>query len=328
MLEFHPIERSCSVRIGSWTKRPDEKQGRRRGAWSSIAAFNTRGHIRSALDVAWTMTPVDRQNRGRERFLRVTSGHAAAYTNFEWVESGFGRPPLRPIEMEFDRALSAPLPFVPFPPSTPRLSPFIHLPIRRTAAAAIKRQRQVPEWRSAADAQCAPLLSSPRVQSKRAHPEPLTKRVLPRFIYLPFESSRFFSSTMYPTMCPRWNFFVVGSSLGWREGCNWRSLFVSYSRKDKTSKNICASVSLNEKGAIIPRISLQANLFPLDFAYTRHSCVVTPFSSSTIKNFEFFSRLKRTFSLSQNNDIWLDVATFLASLTTRRNPMKSLSIQS
>lgn len=223
---------------------------------------------------------------------------------------------------------SAPLPFVPFPPSTPRLSPFIHLPIRRTAAAAIKRQRQVPEWRSAADAQCAPLLSSPRVQSKRAHPEPLTKRVLPRFIYLPFESSRFFSSTMYPTMCPRWNFFVVGSSLGWREGCNWRSLFVSYSRKDKTSKNICASVSLNEKGAIIPRISLQANLFPLDFAYTRHSCVVTPFSSSTIKNFEFFSRLKRTFSLSQNNDIWLDVATFLASLTTRRNPMKSLSIQS
>lgn len=224
---------------------------------------------------------------------------------------------------------SAPLPFVPFPPSTPRLSPFIHLPIRRTAAAAIKRQRQVPEWRSAADAQCAPLLSSPRVQSKRAHPEPLTKRVLPRFIYLPFESSRFFSSTMYPTtMCPRWNFFVVGSSLGWREGCNWRSLFVSYSRKDKTSKNISASVSLNEKGAIIPRISLQANLFPLDFAYTRHSCVVTPFSSSTIKNFEFFSRLKRTFSLSQNNDIWLDVATFLASLTTRRNPMKSLSIQS
>lgn len=224
---------------------------------------------------------------------------------------------------------SAPLPFVPFPPSTPRLSPFIHLPIRRTAAAAIKRQRQVPEWRSAADAQCAPLLSSPRVQSKRAHPEPLTKRVLPRFIYLPFESSRFFSSTMYPTtMCPRWNFFVVGSSLGWREGCNWRSLFVSYSRKDKTSKNISASVSLNEKGAIIPRISLQANLFPLDFAYTRHSCVVTPFSSTTIKNFEFFSRLKRTFSLSQNNDIWLDVATFLASLTTRRNPMKSLSIQS
>lgn len=224
---------------------------------------------------------------------------------------------------------SAPLPFVPFPPSTPRLSPFNHLPIRRTAAAAIKRQRQVPEWRSAADAQCAPLLSSPRVQSKRAHPEPLTKRVLPRFIYLPFESSRFFSSTMYPTtMCPRWNFFVVGSSLGWREGCNWRSLFVSYSRKDKTSKNISASVSLNEKGAIIPRISLQANLFPLDFAYTRHSCVVTPFSSSTIKNFEFFSRLKRTFSLSQNNDIWLDVATFLASLTTRRNPMKFLSIQS
>lgn len=224
---------------------------------------------------------------------------------------------------------SAPLPFVPFPPSTPRLSPFNHLPIRRTAAAAIKRQRQVPEWRSAADAQCAPLLSSPRVQSKRAHPEPLTKRVLPRFIYLPFESWRFFSSTMYPTtMCPRWNFFVVGSSLGWREDCNWRSLFVSYSRKDKTSKNISASVSLNEKGAIIPRISLQANLFPLDFAYTRHSCVVTPFSSSTIKNFEFFSRLKRTFSLSQNNDIWLDVATFLASLTTRRNPMKSLSIQS
>lgn len=141
-------------------------------------------------------------------------------------------------------------------------------------------------------------------------------------------SSRFFSSTMYPTMCPRWNFFVVGSSLGWREGCNWRSLFVSYSRKDKTSKNISASVSLNEKGAIIPRISLQANLFPLDFAYTRHSCVVTPFSSTTIKNFEFFSRLKRTFSLSQNNDIWFDVATFLASLTTRRNPMKSLSIQS
>lgn len=209
-----------------------------------------------------------------------------AYTNFEWVRNRVGtagQPPWRPIEMEFDRAS---LPFAPFPPFTPRLSPFIHLPIRRTAAAAIKRQRQVPEWRSAADAQCDP---PPRVQSKRARQQSGTfdearAFYLRLFIYL--FALRIFAILLEHVVsneiCPR-NFFVVGSSLEgggrtvigelhsfhlqriklrkisllvllWREACNYSANFVA--------------------GKFIPS---------LDLAYTRHSCETTSFSSSTIK---------------------------------------------
>lgn len=209
-----------------------------------------------------------------------------AYTNFEWVRNRVGtagQPPWRPIEMEFDRAS---LPFAPFPPFTPRLSPFIHLPIRRTAAAAIKRQRQVPEWRSAADAQCDP---PPRVQSKRARQQSGTfdearAFYLRLFIYL--FALRIFAIPLEHVVsneiCPR-NFFVVGSSLEgggrtvigelhsfhlqriklrkisllvllWREACNYSANFVV--------------------GKFIPS---------LDLAYTRHSCETTSFSSSTIK---------------------------------------------
>lgn len=209
-----------------------------------------------------------------------------AYTNFEWVRNRVGtagQPPWRPIEMEFDRAS---LPFAPFPPFTPRLSPFIHLPIRRTAAAAIKRQRQVPEWRSAADAQCDP---PPRVQSKRARQQSGTfdearAFYLRLFIYL--FALRIFAIPLEHVVsneiCPR-NFFVVGSSLEeggrtvigelhsfhlqriklrkisllvllWREACNYSANFVA--------------------GKFIPS---------LDLAYTRHSCETTSFSSSTIK---------------------------------------------
>lgn len=190
-----------------------------------------------------------------------------AYTNFEWVRNRVGtagQPPWRPIEMEFDRAS---LPFVPFPPFTPRLSPFIHLPIRRTAAAAIKRQRQVPEWRSAADAQCDP---PPRVQSKRARQQSGTfdearAFYLRLFIYL--FALRIFAIPLEHVVsneiCPR-NFFVVGSSLEgggrtvigelhsfhlqriklrkisllvllWREACNYSANFrqiYSFSRLD------------------------------------------------------------------------------------------------
>lgn len=110
-LDHEPSERMKNKRAG---RREVYDRGQRCRA-------QYRGHIRSALDVAWTMTPVDRQNRGR--FLRVTSGHAARIR----ISSGLkpvcnGQPPWRPIEMEFDRANSASSSFYPS-----RLSPFIYL---------------------------------------------------------------------------------------------------------------------------------------------------------------------------------------------------------
>lgn len=237
-----------------------------------------------------------------------------AYTNFEWVRNRVGtagQPPWRPIEMEFDRAS---LPFAPFPPFTPRLSPFIHLPIRRTAAAAIKRQRQVPEWRSAADAQCDP---PPRVQSKRARQQSGTfdearAFYLRLFIYL--FALRIFAIPLEHVVsneiCPR-NFFVVGSSLEEGENCNWRTSFVS-SPKDKTSKNISASLALTRSVQLFREFRCR-KIYSLSRLGVYATLLWDNFLLEFDNKVSNFSLAK--FSLSRNIDIWLDVAAFFASLT-------------
>lgn len=83
------------------------------------AGLNTVDDIRSALDVAWTMTPVDRQNRGRTISARDIRSRGA-YTNFEWVETGVPGPaPVAPDrngirQGEFRPFLLLPLSPVPF----------------------------------------------------------------------------------------------------------------------------------------------------------------------------------------------------------------------
>ena len=129
-----------------------------------------------------------RDIRSRGAYIRISSGFRARTA---------GQPPWRPIEMEFDRALRASSRFLLLSLACPLLSISLS---GRTAAAAIKRQRQVPEWRSAADAQCDPLpppspSSAIETSTPAIRQEPLTKRVrsyfLDLFICLPFESSRF-----------------------------------------------------------------------------------------------------------------------------------------
>lgn len=72
---------------------------------------------------------------------------------------------------------------------------------------------------------------------------------------------------------------------------------IPFASPSKDSKNICASF-FDEKRAIIPRISLQTNLFPL-----RDTLNCLEFNNK-VSNFSFFFEV-------------LDVATFFASLTYR-----------
>lgn len=302
----------AAFRIGSWTKRPDEKQAR--GPWSrtSIAAiqyqwtYSFGSRCRVEDDARW-------QTESREGTISARDIRSrGAYTNFEWVRNRVGtagQPPWRPIEMEFDRAS---LPFAPFPPFTPRLSPFIHLPIRRTAAAAIKRQRQVPEWRSAADAQCDP---PPRVQSKRARQQSGTfdearAFYLRLFIYL--FALRIFAIPLEHVVsneiCPR-NFFVVGSSLEGGAGTVIGELHSFHLQRIKLRKisllvllwREACNYSANFVAGKFIRLGVYATLlwdnFLLEF-------------DNKVSNFSLGK-----FSLSRNIDIWLDVAAFFASLT-------------
>ena len=131
--------------------------------------------------------------------------------------------------MEFDRALRASSRFLLLPLACPLLSISLS---GRTAAAAIKRQRQVPECRSAADAQCDPLPPLECNRNEHASNPPGTfdearAFLFPRFIYL--FALRIFAIPLYPTVCPR-NFFVVRIIVVGRR-CNWRSWFVSKDNK-------------------------------------------------------------------------------------------------
>lgn len=165
------------------------------GPWSrtSIAAFNTDGHIRRALDVALRMTPVDRQNR--ERFLRVTSGHAARIYEFR-VGFELERPanPRGGRSKWNSTGRSAPLPVSSFYPSPVPFypSPYPGEPPRRPLNVNDRSPNdEVPPMHNA-----TPFLPSSAIEtSTPAIREPLTKRVrsyfLDLFICLPFESSRF-----------------------------------------------------------------------------------------------------------------------------------------
>lgn len=166
------------------------------GPWSrtSIAAFNTDGHIRRALDVALRMTPVDRQNR--ERFLRVTSGHAARIYEFR-VGFELERPanPRGGRSKWNSTGRSAPLPVSSFYPSPVPFypSPYPGEPPRRPLNVNDRSPNdEVPPMHNA-----TPFLPSSAIETSTPaiRQEPLTKRVrsyfLDLFICLPFESSRF-----------------------------------------------------------------------------------------------------------------------------------------
>lgn len=217
-----------------------------------------------------------RDIRSRGAYIRISSGFRARTA---------GQPPWRPIEMEFDRALRASSRFLLLPLACPLLSISLS---GRTAAAAIKRQRQVPEWRSAADAQCDPL---PPLECNRnehaSNPWTFDEArafLFPRFIYL--FALRIFAIPLYPTVCPR-NFFVVRIIVVGRDVIGEVG---SFQRIIKNFEKYLCRSCFDEKRAIIPRI----------YSLSRPR-VYTPFSSSTIKFRIFLFK----FSLSRNIDIWL-----------------------
>lgn len=163
------------------------------GPWSrtSIAAFNTDGHIRRALDVALRMTPVDRQNR--ERFLRVTSGHAARIYEFR-VGFELERPanPRGGRSKWNSTGRSAPLPVSSFYPSPVPFypSPYPGEPPRRPLNVNDRSPNdEVPPMHNA-----TPFLPPPpRVQSKRARQQ--SARNLWRSACVPI-------SSIYLFVCP------------------------------------------------------------------------------------------------------------------------------
>lgn len=193
------------------------------------------------------MTPVDRQNRGRGRFLRVTSGHAARIR----ISSGFETELERPANPRGGRSKwnsTGPL----FPSSRFLLLP-LACPLLSISLSGEPPRRPLNVNDRSPNDEVPPMHNAtlPLECNRNEHasnPEPLTKRVRSTsvylFIYLPSESSPFLSSTLYPTK------FVLEISLSldhrWKEegeNCNWRTSFVS-SPKDKTSKNISASLAL------------------------------------------------------------------------------------
>lgn len=139
------------------------------------------------------MTPVDRQNR--ERFLRVTSGHAARIYEFR-VGFELERPanPRGGRSKWNSTGRSAPLPVSSFYPSPVPFypSPYPGEPPRRPLNVNDRSPNdEVPPMHNA-----TPFLPSSAIEtSTPAIREPLTKRVrsyfLDLFICLPFESSRF-----------------------------------------------------------------------------------------------------------------------------------------
>ena len=80
--------------------------------------------------------------------------------------------------------------------------------------------------------------------------------LFPRFIYL--FALRIFAIPLYPTVCPR-NFFVVRRDVIGEVG--------SFQRIIKNFEKYLCRSCFDEKRAIIPRISSQANLFPLSTSH-------------------------------------------------------------
>lgn len=122
-----------------------------------------------------------------------------------------------------------------------------------------------------------------RVQSKRARRPGTFDEVRATSIYL------FESSCMCSKFLCRW--IIVGEGVIGED----EQKRIPFASPSKDSKNICASF-FDEKRAIIPRISLRTNLFPL-----RDTLNCLEFNNK-VSNFSFFFEV-------------LDVATFFASLT-------------
>lgn len=230
------------------------------------------------------MTPVDRQNR--ERFLRVTSGHAARIYEFR-VGFELERPanPRGGRSKWNSTGRSAPLPVSSFYPSPVPFypSPYPGEPPRRPLNVNDRSPNdEVPPMHNA-----TPFLPSSAIETSTPaiRQEPLTKRVrsyfLDLFICLPFESSRF--------LCIQPCVLEISLSFGSSSlGEDVIGEVGSFQRIIKNFEKYLCRSCFDEKRAIIPRI----------YSLSRPR-VYTPFSCSTIKFRIFLFK----FSLSRNIDI-------------------------
>ena len=159
------------------------------------------------------MTPVDRQNRGRGRFLRVTSGHAARIR----ISSGFETELERPANPRGGRSKwnsTGPL----FPSSRFLLLP-LACPLLSISLSGEPPRRPLNVNDRSPNDEVPPMYNAtlPLECNRNEHasnPEPLTKRVRSTSVYL--FALRIFAIPLEHVVsneiCPR-NFFVVGSSL-------------------------------------------------------------------------------------------------------------------